>query len=508
MPVKKGTVYLVGAGPGDLGLVTLKAIDLMARADVIVYDHLVDERLLEHAPLSAERIYAGKSGSKHTLEQAEINSLLVKKGRQGKTVVRLKGGDPFVLGRGGEEAEALYRACIPFQVVPGITSAVAVPAYAGIPVTHRGLSSSFAVVTGHEDPAKRSSSIRWNKLATAADTLIFLMGVGNLSGITRKLIDHGRSPGTPVAVIRDGTQPGQVTLTGTLADIAAKVRQARLGPPAVIVVGDVVRLRDKLRWFDNRPLSGKRVLVTRPAVQSTRLEKLLLERGALPVRLPVIEIQPESGNAKLDRAIKRIKSYEWLIFTSINGVKAFFSRLEQLGMDSRRLAGVKIAAIGPATSGELLQQGIKPDYIPGEFTSAGLLAGLGKKNIRAKRFLLARADIADKELSEGLIRLGAQVDDITVYHTANIRYSREHLRRLLSGGRIDIITFTSASTVKGLVQGLTKTHIALIKAKTACIGQKTAGAAIAAGLKADIIAGTATLEGMVTAMEKYFSEVR
>jgi uroporphyrinogen III methyltransferase/synthase len=506
--MKKGTVYLVGAGPGDPGLVTVRAIDLMGRADVIVYDHLVDERLLEHAPPSAERIYAGKKGSKHTLEQAEINSLLVKKGRQGKTVVRLKGGDPFVLGRGGEEAEALHRACIPFQVVPGITSAVAVPAYAGIPVTHRGLSSSFAVITGHEDPSKMSSSITWDRLATAVDTLIFLMGMGNLAGITRKLIEHGRSPGTPVAVIRDGTQPGQVTLTGTLADIASKVRRARLGPPAVIVVGDVVNLREKLCWFDNRPLSGKRVLITRPVLQSTRLEKLLLERGALPVRLPVIEIQPESGHSQLDRVIKRIKSYEWLVFTSVNGVKAFFSRLEQLGMDSRRLAGVKIAAIGPATSGEVLQHGIKPDFIPGEFTSAGLLAGLGKKNIRGRRFLLARADIADKELSEGLIHLGARVDDITVYHTANIRYSREHLRRLLAGGQIDVITFTSASTVNGLIQGLAKADITRIKAKTACIGEKTAAAAVSAGLKADIVAGVATLDGLVAAMEKYFSEVR
>ena len=383
--LKAGMVYLVGAGPGDPGLMTLKGAECLAQADVIVYDHLLNEELLDMAPAGAERIYAGKTSSRHTLEQDEINKLLVGKARQGKTVVRLKGGDSFVFGRGGEEAEALAGQRIPYEIVPGVSAAIAAPAYAGIPVTHRKMASSFAVITGHEDPGKSGSSICWEKLATGVDTLVFLMGMQNLPEIMARLKKHGRPPETPVAVIKDGTTPRQKTVTGNLDNIAARVKKLGLGPPAVIVVGKVAGLRKKLRWFDNRPLSGRRILVTRSRQQAGALSKLLRQRGAQPVELPVIDIRPVSDFTRLDRAISHLDRYQWAVFTSINGVEAFFARLNHLGMDTRSLGSTKIAAIGPATVAALAQRGIKPEYCPAEYTSAGLLAGFKKmSDLRAK----------------------------------------------------------------------------------------------------------------------------
>jgi len=301
--MKAGKVYLVGAGPGDPELISVKGIDCLKKADVIVYDRLLDEHLLDAASLEAERIYVGKTAGEHTRTQDEINQLLVTKAKEGKTVVRLKGGDPFVLGRGGEEAEVLVRSGISFEVIPGITSAIAVPAYAGIPVTHRRLASSFAVITGHEDPRKDSSSINWEKLATGVDTLIFLMGTKNLPEIVAKLMEYGRPPNTPVAVIKEGTRPEQETVVGSLEDIVAKAEEYHLTAPVVIVVGNVVRLRENLRWFDNRPLFGRRILVTRARHQASTLSRLLAERGAQPIELPAIDIQTVAYSEELDQAI-------------------------------------------------------------------------------------------------------------------------------------------------------------------------------------------------------------
>jgi uroporphyrinogen III methyltransferase/synthase len=337
--MKAGKVFLVGAGPGDPGLITRKGVDYLARAEVVIYDRLIDERLLDAAPVEAERIYVGKTTGEHTWPQEEINQLLVAKAREGKTVLRLKGGDPFVLGRGGEEAEALAENGILYEVVPGVTSAVAVPAYAGIPVTHRGLASSFAVITGHEHPGKDDSSINWPKLATGVDTLVFLMGMKNLPRIAGELMKHGRPGDTPVAVIKDGAGPAQRTVVGTLASITTTVAEEGLGPPAVIVVGDVVKLRERLRWFDIYPLFGKRVLVTRSRNQAGKLSRLLAEHGAQPIELPTIEIQPAADGAELGGAVDSLRRYHWLLFTSVNGVEAWFRHLNERGLDSTQGKG-------------------------------------------------------------------------------------------------------------------------------------------------------------------------
>lgn len=501
--MKAGRVYLVGAGPGDPGLMTQKGLECLAKADVVVYDHLLDERLLESASDRAEKIYAGKSGSKHAMEQDEINRLLVKKASEGKVVVRLKGGDPFVFGRGGEEAQSLFENGVTFDVVPGVSSAVAVPAYAGIPVTHRGVASSFSVVTGHEDPGKAGSSINWEKLATCTDTLVFLMGMQNLPEIVAKLVAHGLPEDTPVAVVKEGTRPEQKTVTGTLANIAEEVAVAGLGAPAVIVVGGVVALREKLRWFDNRPLSGKRVLVTRSRQQASVLSRLLAERGAQPLELPAIDIRPVSDTSAIDGALSDLGRYHWIVFTSVNGVEAFFTRLHAGGRDSRSLSGIKIAAIGPATAGALRREGVISDWHPEVFTGAAVVAGLKEMGVRGQRFLLPRTDIADRELAEGIAALGGEVAEITVYRTVSVA-SAAGLRDLLATGRVDIITFASSSTVSNLMKALEGGSSALAGAKIACIGPKTAEAASKAGLHVDIMASQHTIPGLVEAMEEYY----
>jgi uroporphyrinogen III methyltransferase/synthase len=504
--VKVGKVYLVGAGPGDPGLISEKGLQCLSQADVIIYDRLVDERLLGAAPLEAERIYVGKSTKEHTREQGEINQLLVEKARDGNTVVRLKGGDPFVLGRGGEEAEALADRSIPFEVVPGASSAVAVPAYAGIPVTHRNLASSFAVFTGHENTSQASSSIDWEKLTKGVDTLVFLMGMENLPIIVGKLLEYGRPPDTPVAVIKNGTQPEQKTIVGSLKDIEDKVREHRFGPPAVIVVGEVVRLRRKLRWFDNRPLFGKRILVTRAQHQANALNQLLSERGARPVELPVIDIQATANTKELDRAISNLEQYDWIVFTSVNGVSSFFQRLYELKLDARALKGLKIGVIGPATAKALEIRGIIPDYLPQVYTSQGFLAGLSRQDITGQQFLLPRADIADKELAEAISQLGAEVYEVVVYRTVPVATAIPQVKEMLLSREIDVITFTSSSTVSNLVALFNKEELAANNAKIACIGPKTANTAARVGLKVDIVASENTIPGLVTAIEKYFSK--
>ena len=504
--MKCGTVYLVGTGPGDPGLISVKGLGLLGQADVVIYDRLIDERLLDSVPSTAERIYVGKAAGEHIKSQPEINQLLVEKAKKGKAVVRLKGGDPFVLGRGGEEAEVLKQNHIPFEVIPGVSSAVAVPAYAGIPVTHRGVASSFAVVTGHEDPSKDSSSIAWEKLATGVDTLLFLMGMQNLPKIVAELVKHGRSADTPIAVIKDGTTPRQKTVVGSLSDIVARVEEQHLGPPAVVVVGEVVRLREKLSWFDNRPLFGKRILVTRARRQASKLSQLLSECGALPVELPAIEIEDITDTRELDQAILNLGHYQWLVFTSVNGVDAFFRRLHSLRLDSRAFHGLKIGAIGPATAEALEMKGIIPDYLPGVYTSQGFIAGLKSWDVNGQRFLLPRADIADQELTQGISRLGAEVHDIAAYRTVPAVNAITRAQQMLSSGEIDVITFTSSSTVSNLLAVFGEGQLTLNSVKVACIGPKTAETAARAGLKADIVASEHTIPGLVASIEQYFDK--
>ncbi len=506
--MKNGRVYLVGGGPGEPSLITQKGMYCLAQADVIVYDHLLDEQLLTLAPPGAERIYVGKTAAAHSRSQNEINQLLVDKAREGKAVVRLKGGDPFVFGRGGEEAQTLADNGIPFQIIPGITAAVAVPTYAGIPVTHRGLASSFAVITGHEDPAKSCSSINWAKLATAVDTLVFLMGVKNLPEIAARLIEHGRPPDTPVAVIKEGARPEQETVVGHLDDIVAEAAKHHLTPPAVIVVGEVVKLRERLRWFDNLPLFGKRILVTRARHQAGILSRLLMERGAQPIELPAIDIRAVADTADLDQAIGNLAAYHWVIFTSTNGVEAFFKRLETLKLDSLALYGRQVGAIGPATAQALAIRGIMPDYVPETYSGEGIIAGLESYPVQGKRFLLPRADIADEELTQGLSGLGAEVHEIAAYRTVAEPTAIAQARRMLLAAEIQVTTFTSPSAVSNLAAAFQGDPAAINSGKVACIGPKTAGSAVKAGLKVDIVAREYTMPGLVKAIEEYFERER
>ncbi len=335
-----GMVYLIGAGPGDPKLITLRGLECLQQAEVVIYDRLASPRLLTYVPALAERIYVGKGPDCHTLRQEEINQLLVRKAQEGKIVARLKGGDPFVFGRGGEEAEALVAAGIPFEIVPGITSAIAVPAYAGIPVTHRDYTSALAIVTGHEDPNKADSSIEWEHLTAAAGTLVFLMGLENLARIVQQLIKYGRSPKTPIALIRWGTRPEQEVVTGTLEDIAQKARDAKFTSPVVIIVGEVVQMREKLRWIEKRPFFGRRIAVTRSRAQASVLTKKLEALGAEVWEFPTIEIAPAADYGPLDACLRQLNTYQWIIFTSVNGVDAFFKRL-------RETRGCAAAARGP-----------------------------------------------------------------------------------------------------------------------------------------------------------------
>ena len=500
----KGKVYLVGAGPGDPGLITVKGLKCLKQADIVIYDRLVDERLLQEASPDAELIYVGKSAQNHALEQTQINKLLITKAQQDKIVVRLKGGDPFVLGRGGEEAEALVNHNIPFEIVPGISAAIAVPAYAGIPVTHRSLSSSFAVFTGHEDPSKGETSLAWDKLATGTDTLVFLMGVANISQITSKLVENGRPADTPAALIRQGTTPQQQTLVGTLANIAALSEQEKFKPPAVLLIGDVVKLRQNLAWFDNRPLFGRRILVTRSRHQASALTQLLTERGALPVEWPTIEIQPIIENIELDKAIACMSSYQWLVFTSTNGVDAFFQYLSDKGQDVRALKGLEIGAIGPATAATLQKWGLRPDFMPDIYTSEHIIAGLKECMPAGQRVLLARAEDVPPDLVRGLEILGAEVHQVAVYRTIPAQPVSAAKKMLLKGD-IDVITFASSSTVRNLVAQMGEGWPACNKAKVACIGPVTAAAAQRAGLKVDIIAKEHTITGLVQAIEEALS---
>lgn len=501
-----GRVYLVGAGPGDPALITVKGLQCLKRADTVVYDRLAGEELLRQAKVDAELIYAGKSPDRHALSQQEINQLLARKAAEGKVVVRLKGGDPFVLGRGGEEAECLTHNGIPFEVVPGITSAIAVPAYAGIPVTHRSVSSSFAVITGHEAPNKENSAIKWEKLATGVDTLVFLMAMANLPQIVAKLLEHGRPPETPVAIIKDGTCPDQKTVSGRLDDITKLVEESGLQPPAVMVVGDVVRMGKALSWFENRPLSGKRVLVTRARHQASKLSQLLAERGAIPIELPAISIKRIEDESGLDKAISSLRDYHWIVFTSVNGVQAFFERLDFHKLDSRAVAGLKVGAIGPATAESLRTRGIAPEYVPTEYTGRGFIDGLSLQDVQNKRFLILRADIADREIPNGIHSLGGECDEVHVYSTLPDTDALMKAVSLLEANTIDIVTFTSSSTVTNLVNALGNTKKELLAGiAIACIGPKTAQTAKDVGLSVAIGADESTIIGLANAIEEYFA---
>jgi uroporphyrinogen III methyltransferase/synthase len=495
-----GIVHLVGAGPGDPGLLTRRGEQLLREADVVVYDRLVSAELLELCRPEAERVFVGKEGFGPSVPQAATNRLLIERARAGQRVVRLKGGDPFVFGRGGEEALELVAAGVAYEVVPGVSSAIAGPACAGIPVTQRGLASSFTVATGNEDPTKPESAIDWPALARGADTLVLLMGVERLAAIAERLIGAGRSADEPTALIRWATTPGQQTVLATLGSIAERTAERGIRPPAVLVVGAVVGLAERLGRPRGGPLAGRRVLVTRARQQASALSARLRSLGAEPLEFPSIGIEMLTDTAELDRALGNLAEFDWVVLTSVNGVQACFEGLQRLERDARAFGSARVAAIGPATERELRQRGIRPDLVPGVFTSEGVSAALGPLLSASSRVLLPRADIAPPALAEALAATGARVESVTAYRTVPERAGRETVRRLLERGEIDVVTFTSSSTVGNLVEGLEGAAALLARPLVACIGPVTAATARRLGLEVDLVAETHTIDGLIAAL--------
>ena len=495
-----GRAYLVGAGPGDPELLTLKGLRALQEAAVVVYDRLANPRLLDFASSGAERIYVGKEAQRHAMTQEEINALLVERVQQGNVVCRLKGGDPFVFGRGGEEAEALTAAGLRWEYVPGITSAIGVPGYAGIPVTHRALCSAFAVVTAHEDPSKPESSIRWKHLAAGVDTLVFLMGVERLPKIVEQLLAHGRSPDTPAAVISWGTYPRQQTVEGTLADIVSRCEAAGLNPPAVTVVGDVAGQRDRLRWFDNRPLFGKRVVITRPREQAGELARRIEACGAEALIAPSIRIQaiPHPDLSGLE------EGYDWVVFTSVNGVKCFRDALRATGYDLRRVGRARIAAIGPETARAVEDAGLCVDFIPSRYVAEQVAAEFPEP-LSGKRVLLPRARVARELLPELWRQQGAWVDVVPVYESVPDETDTEGICEQLQAREVDVVTFTASSTVEGFLERFGNLDLSYLT--VACIGPITADTARNAGLQVDVVAEEYTVTGLVAALEAHFAAI-
>ena len=449
---KEGRCYLVGAGPGDLGLVTLRAKDLVEHAEVVVYDYLCNPEILKWAPESAEIIFAGKKSGAHTIPQKEINSLLVEKARSGKQVVRLKGGDPFLFGRGGEEAQALVAAGIPFEVVPGVTSAIAAPAYAGIPVTHRGLTSHVTFFTGHEDPEKGESAIDFEALAKLGGTRVMLMGVERMEAIAQRMIGAGMSPDLPVALVRWGTTARQEVLRGTLGDIGQKVAENNFEPPAVAIFGDVVSLGEELRWQEQGPLSGKRIVVTRTRKQASALSERLRALGGEVIEIPTIRIEPPSDLRAFAELVQDAHAYDWIVFTSPNGVTAFFEMFFKLYDDTRDIGGTRIAAIGPATAQRVRDFHLKVDLQPEEFVAEAVVQEFRQQgDIENLRILIARAEEARDLLPKELGALGAIVDVAFAYRTVAETNDRTDARARLVAEGADMITFTSSSTVENFL---------------------------------------------------------
>ncbi len=506
-----GIVYLVGAGPGDPELLTVKGARCLAQAQVVVYDFLANPELLSLAPPRAEMIYVGKKGGDHSMGQEDINRLLCDLAARGRTVVRLKGGDPFVFGRGGEEASALAARGLDFQVVPGVTSAVAAPAYAGIPVTDRRHSTEVAFVTGHEDPDKPRSTVDFSALARLG-SLVFLMGVKNLPLICSRLVEAGKPPDTPAAVVRWGTTARQHTVTGTLADLPGKAAAAGIKPPAVTLVGRVVELRRELNWFERLPLFGRRILVTRTRSQAGRLSGALHRLGAAVVEIPTIALAPPQDPRPLRQAARHLGSYDWCLFTSANGVSAFFQALHQVNQDARAFHGLRLAAIGPATAQALEERGLRPEVVAESFAAEGLLAALKDYDLDGRRVLLPRAAQAREVLPQTLAQWGARVEVVPAYRTVEPEGAGEKLVQALDQG-LDAITFTASSTVANLMALLPpnrREQLVHLSARgelvVAAIGPITADAARRAGFTVQVEPERYTIDELVAALARYYRE--
>lgn len=500
----KGTVYLVGAGPGDPTLLTLRAKNLLENADIVFYDYLIHPQVLTWIRPDAQRVYVGKKGGAVNLtHQAHIHHLMIDAARQHRCVVRLKGGDPFIFGRGGEEAAALADAGIPFEVVPGVTSAIAAPAYAGIPLTHRDFAATVAFATGHEDPQHSENLAHLDR--TSADTWIVLMGMGNLAAIVSRFLENGWPQDTPIALIQWGTYARQKTVTGTLQDILVRVEAACLKPPVVMVIGRVVLLRHKLNWFETRPLFGKKIVVTRAAEQAEDFAGLLRHAGADPILLPVIQIRPVSDWGRLDAALNHLDRYQAIIFTSVNGVRFFRERLLTRHIDIRNLHGKALYAIGPKTAERLWEWGLKVERLPEVFQAEGIVSMLLQIGISGKKFLIPRAKEAREILPDEIRRLGGEVDVVPVYETIGASPPSE-----VDLSEMDMITFASPSSVRyfmsgvgqPLREGCQRGKAPLI----ACIGPITAECARSMGLAVTVIPKQYTIAALAEAIIHYFDE--
>jgi uroporphyrinogen III methyltransferase / synthase len=494
-----GMVYLVGAGPGDPGLLTRRGAEVLARAEVVVYDHLASPRLLELAPAGALRISAGKRINHATMSQDEINRTLVEHARLGHRVVRLKGGDPYVFGRGGEEAEHLRSQGVPFQVVPGVTAGLGATAYAGLPVTHRGDASAVAFVTGHDDPT-RPGRLDWSSLARFPGTLVVYMGVTRLASICRTLILEEKSPDTPAAMIRSGTLPSQRTVVGTLADLPELAKSAGIGPPALLVVGDVVARRPGLDWYEGLPLFGQRILVTRPSDEAERSVEALEILGAEALVAPMVSILPPESFEAVDSAIGRLDSFAWLVFTSSNGVRQFLDRLDALGLDLRALGRVKVAAIGPSTAEALASYRLKADLVPGSHRSEGLIEAL-RPEVAGRRVLLARADRGRALLQDELGRI-AHVEQVTTYRNVDAESIPADVLSRIEGGSVDWVTLTSpaiAERFHGLLTDSARSKIGR-EVRLASLSPVTSAAIERLDWPVAVVAAVHTWDGLVDAI--------
>jgi uroporphyrinogen III methyltransferase/synthase len=485
-------VYLVGAGPGDPGLLTCRGREVLSRADCVLYDHLANDALLAIAPPGAERIYVGKKKSEHTFTQEEISALLVERARRGWTVVRLKGGDPFIFGRGGEEAEALAAAAVPFEIVPGVTAPLGIAAYSGVPLTHRGHTSVVTFVTGHG-----VESIDWAKVGTS-ETLVIFMGLTHIGNISREIIQHGRSPETPAMAVRWGTYPWQETIAGTLGDIAGRIDTAGMKPPATVIIGEVVKLRETLNWYENLPLFGKSIVVTRASEQGKEMAATLRALGADAVELPVISLEPPEDSAPLDDAIARLGAYDWLIFTSAAGVHFFLERLDASPHDFRGFSG-RLCAIGPATRRELEALHLKVDLMPEAFVAESLVEAFSKEDLRGKRILLPRAAEARELLPESLRHFGARVDVVPAYRNVIPAEARARAAKIFAGGKKPHwVTFTSSSTVRNFLD--VAGAAALDGVRTASIGPVTSATLRENGIAVAAEACEFTSDGLIAAV--------
>ena len=501
-----GHVILIGAGPGDVGLLTLKGKDWLSRADVIIYDYLVNSNMLRFADDSAELIYVGKKGGHATLTQNKINELLVQKARPGKIVVRLKGGDPFIFGRGGEEIQALKKAGIRFFVVPGIPSPVGVSAYAGIPLTHRDHASTISIITGSNEAEQEDVKIDWDKIAARTGTLVFLMGARKLPRIVEQLIKYNKSPDTPVAVIQWGTTSRQRTWTGTLSTIVDIAMKEKIKPPTLTIIGEVVNLKPVTDWYETLPLFGKTIVITRAEAQAESFIHRLEERGAEALLYSTIKTVPPEDWGPLDHALEKLSTYDGIIFTSVNGVRFFTQRLREKNKDIRELKGVRVYSIGPKTEQAVRDLHIKVDTVPENYVAESLIESMGKENVNGKKFLLPRAAVAREILPDTLREMGASIDVVPTYQTISPKPSDTSFLQRLDEGAVDVITFTSSSTVANFIDRLDQEHHAkLNNIAIACIGPVTQKTAEDHGLKVSIVPDEYTVEALASAIETHFT---